>query len=379
MPFAIAAYVLWGIFPAFFPLLTPAAPLEIIGHRIVWTAVVMSIIMSCTKTGWSELRRASVRTWGWLGLASVLVATNWLVYVIAVNSNHVADAALGYYINPLVNVLLGLVFLSERLRPLQKTSITVAATAVVMLTIIAGQPPVQALMLAFSFGFYGLVKKRVDMSAMASLTAETLILAPVAAGYLLVLEARGTGTFGHISVGHSLLLMTAGLVTAVPLLLFGIAARRIQLSTIGMLQYLTPTMQMLWAVFVTREEIAPLRWVAFGIIWVAVALYFLDILRFRSTNGRRKASTGEKLVGHWSPPRRHLAGQKPTAPETPKTVPSSRKIIFSGDLETINERIHNTTAAATRVRRLESLRFFFIPNDNSQSRHKISAIPPSFL
>jgi protein rarD len=221
MPFAIAAYVLWGIFPAFFPLLTPAAPLEIIGHRIVWTAVVMSIIMSCTKTGWSELRRASVRTWGWLG-----------------------------------------------------------------------QPPVQALMLAFSFGFYGLVKKRVDMSAMASLTAETLILAPVAAGYLLVLEARGTGTFGHISVGHSLLLMTAGLVTAVPLLLFGIAARRIQLSTIGMLQYLTPTMQMLWAVFVTREEIAPLRWVAFGIIWVAVALYFLDILRFRSTNGRRKASTG---------------------------------------------------------------------------------------
>ena len=292
MPFSIAAYVLWGIFPAFFPLLTPAAPLEIIGHRIVWTAVVMSIIMSCTKTGWSELRQASVRTWGWLGLASVLVATNWLVYVIAVNSNHVADAALGYYINPLVNVLLGLVFLSERLRPFQKTSITVAATAVVMLTIIAGQPPVQALMLAFSFGFYGLVKKRVDMSAMASLTAETLILAPVAAGYLLVLEARGTGTFGHISVGHSLLLMTAGLVTAVPLLLFGIAARRIQLSTIGMLQYLTPTMQMLWAVFVTREEIAPLRWVAFGIIWVAVALYFLDILRFRSTNGRRKASTG---------------------------------------------------------------------------------------
>lgn len=292
MPFAIAAYVLWGIFPAFFPLLTPAAPLEIIGHRIVWTAVVMSIIMSCTKTGWSELRRASVRTWGWLGLASVLVATNWLVYVIAVNSNHVADAALGYYINPLVNVLLGLVFLSERLRPLQKTSITVAATAVVMLTIIAGQPPVQALMLAFSFGFYGLVKKRVDMSAMASLTAETLILAPVAAGYLLVLEARSTGTFGHVSVWHSLLLMTAGLVTAVPLLLFGIAARRIQLSTIGMLQYLTPTMQMLWAVFVTREEIAPLRWVAFGIIWVAVALYFLDILRFRSTNGRRKASTG---------------------------------------------------------------------------------------
>ena len=168
----------------------------------------------------------------------------------------------------------------------------VAATAVVMLTIIAGQPPVQALMLAFSFGFYGLVKKRVDMSAMASLTAETLILAPVAAGYLLVLEARGTGTFGHVSVGHSLLLMTAGLVTAVPLLLFGIAARRIQLSTIGMLQYLTPTMQMLWAVFVTREEIAPLRWVAFGIIWVAVALYFLDILRFRSANGRRKASTG---------------------------------------------------------------------------------------
>lgn len=279
---ALVAYLLWGLFPAFFPLLEPAAPVEIIGHRIVWTAMAMTMVLSFTKSGWSELRQATKRTWLWVCLASVLVTANWLVYVIAVNSGHVADAALGYFINPLVSVLLGIVFLSERLRPLQITSISIASIAVVMLSIISGQPPVLALLLAFSFGLYGLVKKRVPLSSASSLTAETIVITPVALGYLIFLEVNNTGTFGHGGLGHSVLLMMAGVVTATPLLLFGMAAKRIQLSTIGMLQYITPTMQMLWAVFVMRETIEPIRWLAFVIIWVAVILYFIDLFRFRS-------------------------------------------------------------------------------------------------
>ncbi|MDO5098847.1 MAG: EamA family transporter RarD [Corynebacterium sp.] len=282
MIFALAAYLLWGLFPAFFPLLEPASPVEIIAHRIAWTAVIMVGVVVVTG-GFRQLRTASLKLWLHIAAAGGLIAVNWLVYVMAVNSSHVADAALGYFINPLVNVLLGIVFLHERLRPAQMASIIIAATAVAILTLLAGQPPVVALLLAFSFGFYGLVKKRIPLPASVSLAAETLVLAPVAIGYIVVIEATGTGTFLSHGAGHSLLLVSAGLVTAVPLLLFGMAAKQVPLSTIGMLQYLTPTMQMLWAVFVTREHIEPIRWVAFSIIWVAVILFLFDTYRHRRT------------------------------------------------------------------------------------------------
>lgn len=283
MVFAVAAYLMWGLFPAFFPLLEPAMPLEIIAHRIIWTAVFMSLVLSFTTSGWRELRTADRKTWGRLALAGTLVALNWLIYVIAVNSGHVAEAALGYFINPLVSVGLGMLFLAERLRGLQLTAITLATIAVVMLTLLGGEPPLLALGLAFSFGFYGLVKKQVKLSATASLTAETLLLLPVALGYLCFVELSGNGTFFGESGGHTLLLMSAGVVTALPLLAFGMAAKRIDLSTIGMLQYITPTMQMLWAVFVVSEHIPVTRWVAFCIIWLAVALYIFDLLRHRAS------------------------------------------------------------------------------------------------
>ena len=277
MLYTVLAYLIWGSFPAFFPLLKPAAPLEILAHRVVWTAVFMLILIVATKAI-RELRAADRRTWLSIGAASIIIAVNWLLYVIAVNSGHVSDAAFGYFINPLVNVLLGMVFLGERLRNLQKISVTIAACAVIMLTIASGQPPLLGLGLAFSFGFYGLIKKRVNVSAAASLAAETMVLFPIALLYLVFLTTQHQSTFTGFGAGHTALVISAGLVTAVPLLLFGLGAKLIPLSTVGMLQYMTPTMQMLWAVFVVDEQLTPIRWVGFVIIWISVAIYLTDIV-----------------------------------------------------------------------------------------------------
>lgn len=285
MIYGLLAYLLWGLFPAFFPLLEPAAPVEIIAHRIVWTGVFMAIVITVTKQ-WRELRAASLKTWLRVTAASVLIAANWLLYVIAVNSGHVADAALGYFINPLVSVVLGVVFLSERLRKLQTASVLIATFAVLVLTVVGGHPPIIGLGLAFSFGFYGLVKKGLDLSPTASLAGETLVIVPVALAYLGYLQAKGTGTFFGHGTGHMALLVSAGLVTAVPLLLFGMATKLIPLSTIGMMQYVTPTIQMLWAVFVKSEHLELIRWVGFIIIWISVAVYLADIVL--SSRGRKK-------------------------------------------------------------------------------------------
>ena len=277
MLYTVLAYLIWGSFAAFFPLLKPAAPLEILAHRVVWTAVFMLILIVATKAI-RELRAADRRTWLSIGAASIIIAVNWLLYVIAVNSGHVSDAAFGYFINPLVNVLLGMVFRGERLRNLQKISVTIAACAVIMLTIASGQPPLLGLGLAFSFGFYGLIKKRVNVSAAASLAAETMVLFPIALLYLVFLTTQHQSTFTGFGAGHTALLISSGLVTAVPLLLFGLGAKLIPLSTVGMLQYMTPTMQMLWAVFVVDEQLTPIRWVGFVIIWISVAIYLTDIV-----------------------------------------------------------------------------------------------------
>ena len=259
MLYTVLAYLIWGSFAAFFPLLKPAAPLEILAHRVVWTAVFMLILIVATKAI-RELRAADRRTWLSIGAASIIIAVNWLLYVIAVNSGHVSDAAFGYFINPLVNVLLGMVFLGERLRNLQKISVTIAACAVIMRTSASGQPPLLGLGLAFSFGF------------------------PIALLYLVFLTTQHQSTFTGFGAGHTALLISAGLVTAVPLLLFGLGAKMIPLSTVGMLQYMTPTMQMLWAVFVVDEQLTPIRWVGFVIIWISVAIYLTDIVVARRSS-----------------------------------------------------------------------------------------------
>lgn len=190
MVYGLLAYLLWGLFPAFFPLLLPAGPVEILAHRVLWTAVIMAAALTALR-GWGELRRASGRTWLQLIAAGVLISTNWGIYVLAVNSNHVADAALGYFINPLLSVLLAVLFLRERLNRFQLTAVAVAAAGVIQLTFLSGQAPVMAIGMALSFGFYGLVKKQVKVSAAASLTAETLVVAPLALGFLLWLEFTG--------------------------------------------------------------------------------------------------------------------------------------------------------------------------------------------
>lgn len=280
MLWAWLAYLMWGLFPAFFPLLKPASPVEILGHRFVWTAVFMLILLAV----WHKLRdlaRINARTWAIVAVAAVLISINWGVYILAVNSGHVAEAALGYFINPLVNVVLGVVFLSERLRPLQWASVVIALVAVIILTIDVGRPPLIALSLAFSFGLYALVKKRLHLDPAVGLTAEATVMTPIAVAYLVYLGITGAGTFTTHGAGHTALLATAGVVTAVPLLCFGLAAHRITLTALGMLQYVTPTMQMLWAVFITHEHLSAGRWLGFVIIWVSVAVFMTDLLARR--------------------------------------------------------------------------------------------------
>lgn len=285
MVYTLLAYLMWGFFPAFFPLLLPAGPLEILAHRLVWCALFMVIVLLLIR-GWGELRRAGLREWGWLALAGVLISVNWGIYVLAVNSGHVADAALGYFINPLLSIALGMLFLGERLRRWQIVSVVIAAVGVIWLTFLTGQPPYLAIGLALSFGFYGLIKKRVTVSAAASLTAEALTMTPVAIIYLVWLASRGESTFTSEGPGHTALLLLAGVVTAAPLFFFGAGAKQIPLATVGMLQYITPTMQMLWALFVTHEYLSASRWIGYIIIWVAVAVYLADLLTSR--RGRKQ-------------------------------------------------------------------------------------------
>lgn len=288
MFYTLAAYIMWGFFPAFFPLLLPATPLEILAHRVLWTAVIVTAFLIFSG-GWRELVRMDKRTWGWLAAGGVFITVNWGTYVLAINTDHVADAALGYFINPLVSVALGMIFLNEQLRPWQATAVAVAAIAVLYLTFFTGQAPYISLLLAASFGIYGLIKKQVRVSAAVSVAAESLVVSPIAIAYIVWIEQAGRGTFTSEGTPHMLLLISAGLITALPLLCFAQGARTLRLSTIGMLQYLTPIMQMLWALFVTQEHFSAHRWIGFGIIGVAVSIYIADLIRVRQSAPRKSA------------------------------------------------------------------------------------------
>jgi chloramphenicol-sensitive protein RarD len=271
---ALGAYTLWGTFPAFWPLLEPAGSVEILAHRIAWTLVAMLVLLTVLR-GWSQLRGRSWRTWVTITAASALITVNWGVYIWGVTHGRVVESALGYYINPLVSVVLAVVVLGERLRPAQWAAVGVATAAVAVLWAGTGALPWVALVLACSFGVYGLLKKRVPLEPVAGLTAEGFLLGPVAIGYLVALQVVGTGTFGH-GTGHTLLLIAAGPVTAVPLLLFAVGARRLPLATLGLLQYVNPTLQFLWGVFVDHEPMPPARWIGFVLVWVALVVFALE-------------------------------------------------------------------------------------------------------
>lgn len=284
----ITAYVLWGLFPLYFALLADSSAFEILGHRIIWAAVFMATVVAIQRR-WHEIRSCTRSDWVRIALAGILVSANWFVYVWAVNAGHVAEAALGYFINPLLSVVLGVVFLRERLRTLQTLAVLLAAIAVLTLTVFEGRFPFIAISLAVSFGFYGLVKKGIRLSSGSSVAAETLVVAPIALIYLVTIEIQGHGTFLNAGVGHTLLLIGAGIATAVPLIFFGQATRMLRLSTIGILQYITPTMQMLLAVLVFREHLSPERLLAFVLIWIAVGVYIADIFMQRRRLSQSRA------------------------------------------------------------------------------------------
>src|SRR6476469_1194879 len=242
----VAAYGIWGLFPLYWPLLEPAGAVEILAHRIVWSAITMGLlVLALRRTSVVRSIAADRRTRAILGLAAVLITVNWAVYIWGVNNGHVVETALGYFINPLVTVLMGVFIFGERLRRWQWAAMAVAGFAVVVLTVGYGRLPWVALVLAFSFGSYGLCKKQAGAPAIESVTFEALLVGPLAFGYLVWLGATGESAFASHGTWHAALFATTGIVTAIPLICFGGAAIRVPLVTLGLLQYLTPTLQFL--------------------------------------------------------------------------------------------------------------------------------------
>jgi chloramphenicol-sensitive protein RarD len=278
-----AAYLAWGVFPLYFPLLEPAGAIEILAHRVLWSLALVGVVLLVWMRSLRTLPRDG-RQLRLLVAAAVLIAINWGVYIWGVNSHHVVETSLGYFVNPLVSVGLGVVALGERLRRGQWAGVALAAIGVVVLTVDAGRPPWIALVLAASFGTYGLVKKIVGVPAVEGLVVETAVLAPVALGYVIIGGLFGATTFTTHGAGHALLLVTAGVITAIPLLAFAGAASRVPLSRLGLMQYLTPTMQFLIGVLVRHEPLPPGRLAGFAIVWVALVLFTIDT----ATNRRRQ-------------------------------------------------------------------------------------------
>ncbi len=287
----VAAYAMWGVFPLLFRLLRSVSPLEILLHRVVWSFVVVAVVLAVQRRGdWLVDLRRSPRRVGRLALAGVLVAVNWLTYIWAVNNERVVEAALGYYVNPLITVALGVVVLGERLRRLQVVAQALGAAAVLVLTVAYGRVPWVALILATSFAAYGYLKKAVGIGAAPSLAVETAVLLPVAVVGLVLLTVRQELAFLHGGAGRDVLLVGLGLITAVPLLAFGAAASRIPLSLLGLLQYLTPTLQLLCGVVILGEPLPPARLAGFVLVWAALVALTVDAVR--STDGAIRRRTG---------------------------------------------------------------------------------------
>jgi len=284
--FGIAAYALWGVLPLFFLLLRPASAIEIVAWRIVLSLIFCALLLTVTR-GWPALVAIvrDRRTTLILGGAGALILVNWLVYVYATLTDHVVEAALGYFTNPIVTVLLGVFVLRERLRVLQWVAIGISAVAVLVLAINYGQFPFIALTLAFSFGFYGLVKKQVGgrVDAVSGLTIETAWLSVPAAVALIVLASSGVLTIGSDNVLQTVAMLCAGIVTAVPLLFFAAAARRLPLTYLGLTQYIAPLLQFVIGVFVLQEAMPPARWLGFGLVWIALVILTIDMFRAQRT------------------------------------------------------------------------------------------------
>ena len=280
--FGASAYTLWGTFPLYWTLLEPGGAIEILAHRIVWSVLTMAVILVLARR--VHHFRALVRDRCRLLLiscAAVVITVNWGGYIWGVNNGRVVETSLGYFINPLVTVLMGVLVLGERLRRLQWIAMAIAFVAVVVLTVDYGRPPWVALVLAFSFGTYGLLKKQAGVGAVESITLETMVIAPFAAAYIGWLVAAGQSNFGTHGLGHALLLTTTGIITAVPLMLFGAAAIRVSMVSLGLLQYLAPTIQFALGLLVFREDMPASRWIGFGLVWVALVIFTVEAVNHR--------------------------------------------------------------------------------------------------
>lgn len=281
--YGVSAYLLWGAFPLYWPLLEPANPLEIVSHRAVWTLVFCFVVLATTKALKSTLvtlKRPTVAIK--LFLSSMLISINWLVYIWATNNEHVVEASLGYYINPLIIIGFGVIFLKEKMRTMQWAAVAIATLGVVVLTVDYGRLPWIAIALAVSWGSYGLIKKQLGLGALEGLAIETLISSVFYLAYLIYIGNQGTGQFGQ-SWGLTALLISAGAVTAIPLLLFNGSTNRLPFTTIGLLQYITPTLQFSIGVWVLNEDMPTARWVGFLFIWAALVVLATDLIRSSRT------------------------------------------------------------------------------------------------
>ena len=273
----IAAYALWGFFPVYWKLLQQVPALQVIGHRIVWSFILLIAFILFTKQS-EEFRSAALtfKNIGIYSIAGVLLTVNWLVYVWGVNTGFIIETSLGYFINPLLSVLLGVIFLRERLRPAQWLPVVLAAAGVLYLTLAYGRPPWIALTLAFTFGFYGLVKKLAPLGSLYGLTLETGIVFPIALIYLAFVGFTPTGAFLRDGVLIDTLLIGAGLVTTIPLLMFASAAKQIPLTVVGILQFIAPTLQFFIGVLIYHEPFDQSRLVGFGLVWLALIIFWAE-------------------------------------------------------------------------------------------------------
>ncbi|MEZ9765664.1 EamA family transporter RarD [Vibrio splendidus] len=286
---AVGAYTMWGIAPIYFKSLSDVSPLEILSHRVVWSFFLLAFLLHIGHN-WRKVRDTltSKPKMLYLVATSILVGANWLIFIWAVNSNHMLDASLGYYINPLINVLLGMLFLGERLRKLQWFAVALAAIGVLIQLIAFGSVPIVAIALAFSFGFYGLLRKKVSLEAQTGLFIETLVMLPLAATYLLFIADSPTSDFSMNPMQLNLLLVAAGVITTIPLLCFTGAATRLKLSTLGFFQYIGPSLMFLLAVLIYGEAFTSDKAITFAFIWGALVIFSFDGLRNNRKNKRAK-------------------------------------------------------------------------------------------
>ncbi|MGW0394571.1 EamA family transporter RarD [Streptomyces sp. NPDC003042] len=328
--YGFGAYGMWGLVPLFWPLLKPSGAVEILAHRMVWSLAVVGVALLALRR-WSWIRELlrQPRKLALTALAASVISVNWGLYIWAVNNGQVVEASLGYFINPLVTIAIGVLILGERLRRAQWVAVGIGFAAVLVLAIGYGRPPWISLTLAFSFAAYGLIKKKLDMGGLESLTAETALLFLPALGYLLWLGAVGQSTFTAQGVGHSALLAATGLVTAIPLVCFGAAAIRVPLSTLGLLQYMAPVFQFGLGVLYFHEAMPPERWAGFSLVWAALAILTWNALRTARRSRARLAAVASAPVAAADPeadpaaePAADPAPTTPVAPSAPTREPA---------------------------------------------------------